>query len=56
MNVLEVAMEFSLTPSLLEAINKKAGPEAAVASAMSTSVGGIGPLLRERAAQALARA
>lgn len=48
MNVLEVAMEISLTPPLLEAIHKKSGPEAAQATAMSTSVGGIGPLLRER--------
>lgn len=48
MNVLEVAMELSLTPQLLDAIYKKFGPEATQASAMSTSVGGIGPLLRER--------
>lgn len=46
--VLEVAMEMSLTPPLMEAIYKKFGSEAAQASAMSTSVGGIGPLLRER--------
>jgi glucan phosphorylase len=48
LTVLEVAMEMALTPEILDAIAKKFGPEAAQASAMSTSVGGIGPLLRER--------
>jgi glucan phosphorylase len=47
-SVLEVAMEISLTPEILENVYKNAGSEAAQATAMSTSVGGIGPLLRER--------
>ena len=47
-NVLEVAMELSLTPSLLSAVDQRHDEEAAQAAAMSTSVGGIGPLLRER--------
>lgn len=46
--VLEVAMEMALTPEILSAVEKKFGLEAAQAAAMSTSVGGIGPLLRER--------
>lgn len=46
--VLEVAMELALTPELLQAIEDQFGLEAAQAAAMSTSVGGIGPLLRER--------
>jgi glucan phosphorylase len=46
--VLEVAMELALTPDILEAIEDKFGLEAAQAAAMSTSVGGIGPLIRER--------
>ena len=48
LNILEVAMELSLTPAVLSAVEKNDGPEAAQAAAMSTSVGGIGPLLRER--------
>jgi glucan phosphorylase len=47
-SVLEVAMEMALTDELLERIAKEAGPQAARHAAMSTSVGGIGPLLRER--------
>jgi glucan phosphorylase len=35
-------------PGVLEAVNAKFGAEAAQAAGMSTSVGGIGPLLRER--------
>jgi hypothetical protein len=46
--VLEVAMEMALTPEILSAVEKKFGLEAAQAAGMSTSVGGIGPLLRER--------
>lgn len=41
-------MEMALTPALLKAIEDRYGPEAAQTAAMSTSVGGIGPLLRER--------
>ncbi len=48
LHVLEVAMELSLMPAVLDAVDKKFGPVAAQAAAMSTSVGGIGPLLRER--------
>lgn len=48
MTVLEIAMEIALTPEILETVAKRFGPRAAVASGMSTSVGGIGPLLRER--------
>jgi glucan phosphorylase len=48
MNVLEVAMEIALTPEVLEKINEGSGASAAQQAAMSTSVGGIGPLLRER--------
>jgi glucan phosphorylase len=46
--VLEVAMEMALTPEILDDIDEKFGPAAAQIAAMSTSVGGIGPLLRER--------
>ncbi|MFH1379386.1 MAG: glycogen/starch/alpha-glucan phosphorylase [bacterium] len=46
--IVEVAMEISLTPELLENIAQKFSPAAARESAMTTSVGGIGPLLRER--------
>jgi hypothetical protein len=41
-------MEMSLTPEILSAVEKRFGLEAAQAAGMSTSVGGIGPLLRER--------
>ena len=47
-NILEVAMEMSLTPEILSTVEKRFGLEAAQAAGMSTSVGGIGPLLRER--------
>lgn len=47
-SVLEVAMEISLPTEVLDAIDDKFGATAAQAAAMSTSVGGIGPLLRER--------
>jgi hypothetical protein len=46
--ILEVAMEMALTPEILSAVEKRFGLEAAQAAGMSTSVGGIGPLLRER--------
>lgn len=48
MRVLEVAMEIALPPPLLEALYKKHGFRPVRDVAMSTSVGGIGPLLRER--------
>jgi glucan phosphorylase len=47
-NVLEVAMEISLPTPVLDAVAARFGPRAAQEAAMSTSVGGIGPLLRER--------
>jgi len=46
--VVEVAMEIALDPKILEGIESRMGLYAAVRAAMSTSVGGIGPLLRER--------
>lgn len=46
--IVEVAMEIALTPEILKGIEDEMGLYAAVRSAMSTSVGGIGPLLRER--------
>lgn len=46
--VVEIAMEIALPHAFLETIAKKFGPEKARECAMSTSVGGIGPLLRER--------
>jgi len=46
--VLEVAMEIALPPELLEALFKRFGFRPTREAAMSTSVGGIGPLLRER--------
>ena len=48
MKVLEVAMEIAFTPEILERVAKRHGFRAARDAAMSTSVGGIGPLLRER--------
>jgi glucan phosphorylase len=48
MRIIEVAMEIALPPPLLETIHKRFGFRPARDSAMSTSVGGIGPLLRER--------
>ena len=41
-------MEIAFTPEVLEAVAKRFGFRAARDAAMSTSVGGIGPLLRER--------
>lgn len=46
--ILEVAMEMALPHSFLESLAKRFGPKKARECAMSTSVGGIGPLLRER--------
>ncbi len=48
MRVMEVAMEIALPPPVLEAIFKRHGYRPTRDAAMSTSVGGIGPLLRER--------
>src|ERR1700712_1394268 len=48
MKVLEIAMAIAFTPEVLEAVAKRYGFRAARDAAMSTSVGGIGPLLRER--------
>jgi glucan phosphorylase len=47
-NVLELARELALTDELLAKLAEKHGAVAARDAAMSTSVGGIGPLLRER--------
>lgn len=47
-NIIEIAMEIALPPKVLQDIEKKAGIYAAIRAAMSTSVGGIGPLLRDR--------
>lgn len=47
-NVVEIAMEIALPPEILKGIEEKMGLYAAIRAAMSTSVGGIGPLLRER--------
>lgn len=46
--ILEVAMEIAFPYAFLDAVAKRYGPEKARECAMSTSVGGIGPLLRER--------
>ena len=46
--VVEVAMEIALTPAFLEAIRARYGVRPTRDAAMSTSVGGIGPLLRDR--------
>jgi len=48
MRILEVAMEIALTPQILESIHQRFGFRPTRDVAMSTSVGGIGPLLRER--------
>jgi len=47
-NIVEIAMEIALAPEILKGIEGKMGIYAAIRTAMSTSVGGIGPLLRER--------
>jgi glucan phosphorylase len=46
--VVEIAMEIAYTPALLKEIEVKMGIYGAIRTAMSSSVGGIGPLLRER--------
>jgi glycogen phosphorylase len=46
--VMEVAMEIAFPPSILDAVFKRFGFRPTREVAMSTSVGGIGPLLRER--------
>ncbi len=46
--IVEVAMEMALPKFFLDDIAKRFGAEKARECAMSTSVGGIGPLLRER--------
>ncbi len=48
--ILEVAMEIALPFDFLERVSSRFGSEKARECAMSTSVGGIGPLLRERIA------
>src|SRR5882672_11255032 len=48
MKILEVAMEIALPPEILDAVFKRHGFRPTREAAMSTSVGGIGPLLRER--------
>ncbi len=48
MHVIEVAMEIAFPPELLEAVKNRYGFRPVREVAMSTSVGGIGPLLRER--------
>ena len=47
-SVLEVAMEMSFTDEILDKIRERYGPHITREVAMSSSVGGIGPLLRER--------
>lgn len=46
--ILEVSMEMALPHPFLDDIARRFGPQKARDAAMSTSVGGIGPLLRER--------
>lgn len=48
LTVVEVAMEIALPPDLLETVRNRYGFRPTRDVAMSTSVGGIGPLLRER--------
>lgn len=48
LNVLEVAMEMAFHGEFLDTIAERFGATYAREAAMSTSVGGIGPLLRER--------
>lgn len=48
LNVLEVALEMAFTGQVLDDIANRLNPTAARQAAMATSVGGIGPLLRER--------
>ena len=48
LTVVEVAMEIAFPPSFFESIRSRYGFRATRDAAMSTSVGGIGPLLRDR--------
>src|SRR5207302_11451197 len=48
MKILEVAMEIALPPEILDSISQRFGFRPTRDAAMSTSVGGIGPLLRDR--------
>ena len=48
LTVVEVAMEIAYSREVLEAVAMKYGGDRARACAMSNSVGGIGPLLKER--------
>jgi glucan phosphorylase len=48
LTVVEIAMEIAFPPSFLEAIRNRYGLRPTRDAAMSTSVGGIGPLLRDR--------
>jgi starch phosphorylase len=55
LTVVEVAMEIALTPEILSRIQERHGYRPTRDAAMSTSVGGIGPLLRERIVAQAAR-
>lgn len=55
MNIVEVALEIALPTELLNRIAAKYGARAAREVSMATSVGGIGPLLRDRLAAQAAR-
>src|SRR5690348_10145670 len=48
LTVAEIAMEIAFPPSFLETVRTRYGMRATRDAAMSTSVGGIGPLLRDR--------
>jgi starch phosphorylase len=48
LTIVEVAMEIAFPPDFLERIRSRYGMRATRDAAMSTSVGGIGPLLRDR--------
>src|SRR5688572_25685904 len=48
LTVVEVAMEIAFPPDFLESIRTRYGVRPTHNAAMSTSVGGIGPLLRDR--------
>src|SRR5690349_9679158 len=46
--ILEIAMELAFPKTLLDQIAKTFGPDKSREAAMSTSVGGIGPLIKDR--------
>src|SRR5258708_2504478 len=48
LTIVEVAMEIAFPPAFLEAVRARYGVRATRDAAMSTSVGGIGPWLRDR--------